>query len=174
MYTLPKGKFHCGYCFVILTSFLIKAKDNLFLTRRSWATYTDALNNLLSFILSSILMTKAPKTELETIRRCSFTTPFPEPHLGAQVEPKTQTKHGMGDPVLLINLILFSSLEDIQWCTNWVLKAIRISVNVSKQIKQAAEWFLRENKFQLYQHRVTDSCQDYHNNIIAQKPVKNN
>lgn len=103
-----------------------------------------------------------------------LTTPFPDPHLGAQVEPKTQTKHCMGDPILLINLILFSSLEDIQWCTNWVLKAIRISVNVSKQIKQAAEWFLRENKFQLYQHRVTDSCQDYHNNIIAQKPVKNN
>lgn len=58
---------------------------------------------------------------------------------GAQVEPKTQTKPCMGDPILLINLILFSSLEDIQRCTNWVLKAIRISVNVSKQIKQTAE-----------------------------------
>lgn len=80
----------------------------------------------------------------------------------------------MEDPILLINLILFSSLEDIQRCTNWVLKAIRISVNVSKQIKQTAERFLRENKFQLYQHIVTDPCQDYHNNIIAQKPVKNN
>lgn len=57
---------------------------------------------------------------------------------------------------------------------NWVLKAIRISVNVSKQIKQTPEWFLRENKFQLYQQRVTDPCQDYHNNITAQKPVKNN
>lgn len=94
--------------------------------------------------------------------------------LGAQVESKTQIKPCMEDPILLINLILFSSLEDVQWCTNWVLKAIRISVNVSKQIKQTPEWFLRENKFQLCQHRVTDPCQDYHNNIIAQKPVKNN
>lgn len=174
MYTLPKGKFHCGYCFVILTSFLIKAKDNLFLTRQSRATYTDALNNLLSFILSSILMTKAPKTELEIIKRCSSPHHFQTPIWVLRWSPRPRQSIAWGDPILLINLILFSSLEDIQWCTNWVLKAIRISVNVSKQIKQAAEWFLRENKFQLYQHRVTDSCQDYHNNIIAQKPVKNN
>lgn len=69
MYTLPKGEFYCGYCFVILISFLIKV--NLFLTRQSWSTYTDALNNLLPFILSSILMRKALKTELEINKRGS-------------------------------------------------------------------------------------------------------
>lgn len=74
MYTLPKGEFYFGYCFVILTSFLIKV--NLFLTRQSWSTYTDALNNLLSFILSSILMIKALKTELEINKRCSSLCQF--------------------------------------------------------------------------------------------------
>lgn len=34
--------------------------------------------------------------------------------LGAQVESKTQIKPCMEDPILLINLILFSSLEDVQ------------------------------------------------------------
>lgn len=43
-----------------------------------------------------------------------LTMPFLDPQLGAQVESKTQTKHCMGDPIFLINLILFSSLEDIQ------------------------------------------------------------
>lgn len=116
MRTLPKGEFYCGYCFVILTSFLVKAEDNLFLMRQRWSTYTDALNNLVIYPFK-YLSDKSPEDRIRNKEKMQLTMTPLDPQLGAQVESKIQTKHCMGDPILLINWILFSSLEDIQWCT---------------------------------------------------------
>lgn len=79
---------------VLLSSFLIKAKDNLFLTRQSWAAYTDALNNLLSFILSSILMTKAPKIELKTEDAAHHTISRPPSGCSGGAQDPDKALHG--------------------------------------------------------------------------------
>lgn len=84
-------------------------------------------------------------------------TPGPTCFPGVQVfwtQPKALQRE---DSFPAINLIRPSSLAGIQQCTNWVLKAIKIPVNVSKQINHTAKRFLRENKFQLYLRREWQS-----------------
>lgn len=72
MRTLPKGEFYCGYCFVILTSFLVKAEDNLFLMRQRWSTYTDALNNLVIYPFK-YLSDKSPEDRIRNKEKMQLT-----------------------------------------------------------------------------------------------------